>query len=69
MKCKCILESNSMVNDLSLGGPFSFTPGEVYEFYVEDEAYIVVKDRLEIGFDEKQFNKTFEIVEYENIGI
>jgi hypothetical protein len=52
-----------MVNDLSLGGPFSFTPGEVYEFYVEDEAYIVVKDRLEIGFDEKQFNKTFEIVE------
>lgn len=55
-----------MINDLSTGGQFSFNLGEVYEFYIEDDsfgkAYIVVKNKLEIGFDEKQFNKSFEIL-------
>ncbi len=56
-----------MINDSSVGGQFSFTPGEVYEFYIEEDdsfgkAYIVVKNRLEIGFDENQFKEAFEII-------
>jgi hypothetical protein len=66
MKCKCKLESKSVIEDLSIGGQFSFNLGEEYEFYIEDDsfgkAYIVVKNRIEIGFDEKKFHEIFEIV-------
>lgn len=77
MKCKCKLESKSMIEDLSIGGQFSFNLGEEYEFYIEDDTfgevphfdsvnqkrlYIVVKNRIEIGFDEKKFHEIFEIV-------
>ncbi len=80
MKCKCIIESKWFLIDDSfdevsdiVGGPFSFTPNEVYEYHIEDswtgKSYVVMNNNVETGFDESKFNMTFETIEHENISI
>ena len=73
MKCRCITESKWFLIDDSfgevsdtVGGPYAFIPGEVYEYHIEDswagKTYVVINNNVETGFDEKKFNITFKTI-------